>query len=232
MDSPQVVRNARFYARAGSLGVLLTSAILACGLAWGTDQSNSQPIAPFKDRTLQDWKERSFSGNSSYKLVDMQGTRVLRGSTDGAASILYKEKTINLTKTPVITWSWKINNIYQDIDEQTRQGDDFPARLYVVVKTGFLPWQTLALNYVWSSNQAMGEAWSNPFTDKAKMIVVQTGDSNAGEWVSQTRNIAADFKEQFGQDIEKISGYAVMVDGDNANKKGTAWFADISFDAE
>lgn len=232
MDFPQFARNAQFYARARCLGILLTSTTLACGAAWATSQPTELPVVPFNDSTLQDWKERSFSGNSTYELVDINGLRVLKGSTDGAASILYKEKKINLSKTPLITWSWKIDDIYQNIDEQTRQGDDFPARLYVVAKTGLLPWQTLALNYVWSSNQATGESWPNPFTDKAKMIVVQTGDSNAGKWVTQTRNIATDFKEQFGRDIDSISGYAVMVDGDNAAKQGTAWFADISFNAE
>jgi hypothetical protein len=211
--------------------MLLGSAVLSNGLAWGTDQLSALPIAPFKDLTLQDWKERSFSGNSQYEIVDIDGTRVLRGSTNGAASILYKKKTINLKKTPTISWSWKIDGIYKDIEEQTRQGDDFPARLYVVSKTGRLPWQTLAINYVWSSNQDLGESWPNPFTKKAKMVVVQTGNLKAGQWVTQSRNIAADFKELFGRDVERIDGYAVMVDGDNAGKKGTAWFADINFEA-
>jgi hypothetical protein len=213
-------------ARARIAAVLLGSAFLSNGLALGTDQSSEHPIAPFKDLTLQDWKERSFSGNSQYEIVDVDGTRVLKASTNGTASILYKEKKINLTKTPTISWSWKIDGIYDDIEEQTSQGDDFPARLYVVSKTGRLPWQTLAINYVWSSNQDIGKSWPNPFTKKAKMVVVQTGNFKAGQWVTQSRNIATDFKTLFGRDVTSIDGYAVMVDGDNA------WFADINFEAE
>ena len=232
MDSQRTGSSLRYRTGLATLTVVLGSALFGSGLASATDQSTKHPLAAFKDPTLRDWKERSFSGNTRYEIVDSNGTRVLKGTTDSAASILYKEKEIDLTKTPQITWSWKIDSIYQDIDEQTKQGDDFPARLYVVAQTGFLPWQTLAINYVWSSNQDQGVSWSNPFTSKAKMIVVQSGETNAGQWVSQSRNIAADFKEQFGRDIDEISGYAVMVDGDNANKKGTAWFADISFEAE
>jgi len=216
----------------GLATTLLCSAMIFAGPAWATSQSSENPIAPFKDSTLGDWEERSFSGNSRYEIVDLDGTRVLKASTEGAASILYKEKTIDLSKTPVISWSWKIDGVYDDINEQTREGDDYPARLYVVVQTGFLPWESLAINYVWSSNQELGASWSNPYTDKAKMIAVQAGNANAGQWITQSRNIANDFKEQFGKDIDEIDGYAVMIDGDNADKTGTAWFADISFKAE
>lgn len=213
--------------------LLTTSAILLfSSTAWSTDLPGSEPSAPFKDLTLKEWQEKSFSGNTHYELVELDGTRVLKGSTEGAASILYREQPIDLTEQPIISWSWKIDSVYDDIDEKSRGGDDFPARLYVVTKTGILPWQTLALNYVWSSEQGVGDSWSNPFTEKAKMIVVQSGNSNAGQWVTQTRDVAADFKTYFGKDIKKIDGYAVMVDGDNADKSGTAWYADISFSTE
>lgn len=206
----------------------LSVAVLTFGSqVWGTD--SALPIAPFNAPTLEDWKERSFSGNSQYDIVDMNGVRVLKGSTNGAASLLYKEKVIDLTKTPILSWSWQIQEAYEDIDEHTREGDDFPARLYVVARTGRLPWQTLAINYVWSSNQEVGSYWPNPFTRKAQVMAVQSGNSKAGQWVTQNRDVRADFKTLFGRDIDEIAGYAVMVDGDNAGKAGTAWFADINF---
>jgi len=196
------------------------------------DSADSSPIGPFPEENLELWKENSFSGNTLYELVEDDGLRVLKGTTEGAASILYKEEVIDLEKTPIISWTWKVQTVYGDIDERSRGGDDFPARIYVAVKDGLLPWESLTINYVWSSNEALGETWTNPYTEKAKVIVVQTGDSKTGEWVTQSRNIAADFKEVFGKNVSNIDGYAVMVDGDNADKSGTAWFADISFQAE
>jgi len=201
-------------------------------LALSMDNSTSSPSGPFPATNLDQWKENSFSGNSQYDLVEDNGIRVLKASTEGEASILYKEEFIDLEKTPILSWSWKVENVYTDINERSREGDDFPARMYVVVKDGLLPWESLAINYVWSSNEEVGESWTNPFTDKAKVIVVQSGESHIGKWVTQTRNIADDFKSEFGKNVGNIDGYAVMVDGDNADKKGAAWFADISFQAE
>lgn len=230
--SSQPAWGRRSCAQTGSAALLLGCVAALNGIIWADDQSSEHPKAPFKDLTLKDWEERSFSGNSQYEIVNLEGSRVLKGSTDSAASILYKNETIDLSQTPIISWSWKIDGIYENIDEQTRQGDDFPARLYVVIKTGLLPWDTLAINYVWSSNQAFGTSWANPFTEKSKMLAVQSGPLNVGKWVYQSRNIVADFRELFGEDVEEIDGYAVMIDGDNAKKQGTAWFAEINFQAE
>lgn len=187
---------------------------------------------PFPEPSLSRWKERSFDGDTDYRLVEEDGVSVLRGRTDGAASILYRERRIDLGRTPILEWSWKIDRVYTMIEERTRGGDDFPARLYVVVRTGLFPWQTLAINYVWAAEANPGDSWPNPFTDKAVMIAVRSGDEEVGRWVRERRDVAADFRAAFGERVKAIDGYAVMVDGDNGDRAATAWFGDIGFVAE
>lgn len=180
---------------------------------------------------LNDWDERSFKGNSVYQSVNIDNREAIHGRTEGNASILYRESTINLLDTPMLSWEWKVKNTFgNDIDERTQKGDDFPARLYVVVKTGLFPWQTSAINYVWSSNQPINSDWPNPFTDKARMVVVDTGEQHLNQWRSHRRNIKDDFKRYFDLDTDKIDGYAVMVDGDNSESSAQAWFANITFE--
>ena len=204
---------------------------LATNTADDTTVSNvsDKPFSPFSDGSLKGWKTRSLEGNSEYDLVADQGVQVLQGRTEKQASIFYKEEKIFLEKTPVINWSWKVQDIYRNIDEKTRAGDDYPARLYVAVKTGLLPWETLAINYVWSSEHEVGDAWPNPFTEKAHMVSVHSGESDIGKWVSHSRNVHEDFQKYFNVNVKNLSGYAVMIDGDNAEVDGTAWFGGISF---
>jgi len=189
----------------------------------------SKATGSFAAKSLDAWSERSFNGNTDYQLIEDNGLRVLKGHTQGKASILYREQMIDLTRNPMIHWSWKVDRTYMNIDEQAREGDDFPARLYVVAQVGFLPWETLAINYVWASQTAEGESWTNPHTSKAKMIAVQSGNTHVGSWTVQSRNVAEDFKTHFGMDIKKLSGFAVMVDGDNGGREATAWFGEIAF---
>lgn len=215
--------------KAATIFVLFSIATLSNSQAMSTVME--KPDGAFAQSSLDGWSERSFDGNTHYELVDEEGIEVLRGHTMGQASILYREQTIDLKTTPIINWSWKVDRTYMNIDEQSRAGDDFPARLYVVAQTGFLPWETLAINYVWASQSAIGESWANPYTDKAKMVVIQSGDTHVGDWTMHSRDVAEDFRQLFQQEIDELSGFAVMVDGDNAQMEAVAWFGEIRFSA-
>jgi len=212
-------------------GVLALSLLIWPTLAWPTPVSTTPIDIPgqFPDATLSNWKERSFAGNTKYRLVEEDGVNVLRADTQSSASILYREREIDLRRFPILEWSWKVAQVYSMIDERSKAGDDFPARVYVVARTGWLPWETLAINYVWASEAMVDERWPNPFTEKAMMIAANTGAGGVGQWVRHRRDVRADFKAAFGKQVDRISGYAVMVDGDNSNQDATAWFGDLAF---
>lgn len=190
-----------------------------------------EPVPSFPDDSLQSWEEESFSGNTLYELVNENGSTVLKATANKSASVLIKRQSIDLTNTPWLDWSWKIDSVYEGINELTKAGDDFPARLYVTARTGFLPWEVIAINYVWSSDQTVGTSWMSPFTKKSVMVAVQSGSDHSGEWIAQRRNVAEDFKTLFNTDITELVGYAVMVDGDNSSQVGAAYFGDIRFSA-
>ena len=194
--------------------------------------SDSPALDPLDDVETPDhteWKERSFNGNSRYEISGYGDNQTIIATTDGQASVLYRQQSVDLEATPVITWRWKVAGVYRDIDETTQSGDDYPARLYVVIQTGLLPWETLAINYVWSSTGTVGDIWNNAFTDKARMVALQAGDEAVGQWRQEKRNVVEDFQNLFGIEVSKLNGYAVMIDGDNSNQQGRSWFSGIRF---
>ena len=196
-----------------------------------TDEGVREEFAP---ADLESWTERSFLGNTSYEAVDLDGRTVLKAETDGKASLLFRSVNLDLNKFPIVEWSWKITEPYPGDSsvedyERTQTGDDFPARIYIVYQEGFLPTDSIAINYVWAGQEPVGASWNNPFTSKAKMVVVESGDENAGTWQSYRRNIKEDFKTLFGVDVDRVNGYAVMVDGDNSKQKTTSWFDFLAF---
>lgn len=219
-----------------TVGIAAGAAIgLAASTGLAMARSDATPAgvpAAFPFATLDDWRERRFEGSTDYRIDTVDGVRILRAQTDSAASLLYLEREVDLVETPRLEWWWKPDSIYVGIDEQSREGDDFPARLYVVAKTGPLPWQAIALNYVWSSSTPVGSEWRNPFTDKAAMIAVRSGDRDIGRWQHESRDVRADFERIFGERIDEIAGFAVMVDGDNSGRRGGASFGDIRFTRE
>lgn len=186
-------------------------------------------IADFSSQQLSDWNHKDFDGATHYKVVDVDNMPALKAVTNKSASALYKTLDIDLNKTPYLNWSWRVDNVYAINDQTVKAGDDYPARIYVVVKEGFLPWQTKALNYVWSNNEVEETFWANPFTANAVMIPVRSGKQGLGQWHSERVNVKEDFYRIFNKRIDTAHGIAIMSDSDNASGMGIAYYGPISF---
>lgn len=186
-------------------------------------------VARFSQGELNDWQTKSFAGETHYVLENLNGRMALRADSVAAASGRYREITIDLNETPVLNWTWKVNNILTDIDERTRAGDDYAARVYVVFSGGLAFWRTRAINYVWSSNQPVGSSWPNAFTGNVHMIAMESGSERLGQWISERRNVHADYQYLFGEQPGNINAVAIMTDTDNSGGMATAWYGDIWF---
>jgi len=192
-------------------------------------------IGSFSSGSLDNWEAKEFKGRTTYELVDLAGTRVLKANSVGSASGLFNEQRIDLHKTPVMNWRWHIENrLGIDINEQVKSGDDYAARVYVIASGGAAFWQTKAINYVWSSTSPVGNVWPNPYAyaganGKMMMIALRSSTDQAGTWYSEKRNILTDLKHQFGEEIRYIDAVAIMTDTDDSHGKATAYYGDIYF---
>jgi hypothetical protein len=209
-----------------------TARLLTLALALVAPTSHAENnifVADFSENQLSHFKEKSFFGHTKYQLVQQGQQTVLRAETSNNASSLYRSMEVDLRQTPNLNWSWRVENVYPITDQLVKQGDDYPARVYVVVRDGWLPWQVRALNYVWSNHPTQLSHWDNPFTDQAIMIPLKAGSAQLGQWHHEQVNIAEDFYRVFGDRIEKIDGVAIMTDADNAGGKATAYYGNIYF---
>lgn len=188
-------------------------------------------VAAFSRDDLDGWVEKRFAGRTDYRLVDDNGKRVLKAQARAAASGLYKRLPIDLEKTPFLHWSWKVTNVLGPVVETTKAGDDYPARVYVVFSGRFF-WQTRALNYVWSSNQPEGSMWPNAFTSNARMISVRSGAAHLGQWLTERRDVRADYRRAFGEDVVRADAVAIMTDTDNSGGTASAFYGDIYFSGQ
>ena len=93
-------------------------------------------------------KKNEYSVLTEYSIIEVAGKKLLQAKSDSSASGIAKELTIDLKKTPYLNWSWKVDSALGQMDETSKQGDDYAARLYVVKKGGWQIWKTIALNYV------------------------------------------------------------------------------------
>ena len=192
------------------------------------------PIADFTRNDLSQWKAERFSGETQYQLQENQaGITVLCAHSKRSASGLVREISVDLEKTPYLNWSWRIEHAFQDHDEKTKAGDDYPARVYVLVDDGLFFWQTKALNYVWAGQSPVDSVWISPYiSDQVRLIAIESGNAKSRQWLHEKRNVLEDLKRAFQKKLTRIDAVAIMTDTDNTGKQAQACYGDIFFSAQ
>ena len=184
-------------------------------------------ISHFAVEGLKGWEEKRFKGNTDYKIIHEDGRSVVKAHARGAASGLTKKISFSPAAYRYLKWSWKIAGTIAGGNESTKGGDDYAARVYVIFPGRFF-WQMRALNYIWANKLPKGQFIANAYTGNAKMLAVESGSAKVGQWVSEERDILADYRTVFGEEPPEAGGIAIMSDTDNTGGEATAWYGDIT----
>ena len=182
--------------------------------------------------TLQVRKVRGADNKTIYTVGSNQNGNFLKAVAENAASGLGKEIKIDLDKTPFINITWKIEKDLSGIEENTKKGHDYAARVFVIKKTGATPLSNRAINYVFSSNNKVGLNWQSPYTKKSIDNVLASTKNNLNEWITVKANVKEDFKKFHDLDVNELDGLAIMSDTDNSKLKSVAYYQNIYFSAE
>lgn len=188
--------------------------------------------------------------HTEYALVQDAGRTVLRARASASTSGLIRELRVDPRTHPLLAWRWKIMNLLARSDLATKDGDDFPARLYVTfdLDPATLPIGTritlalaraiwgeqvplAALCYVWDTRAPQGTIAPNAYTDRVQMVVADSGPALVGRWVERERNLADDYRRAFGAEAPPVNGVVVSADTDNTGESAESFFGDIEFRA-
>jgi len=197
------------------------------------------------------WKPLTFKKiekHTTYTLVKDNDTVVVKAVAEASASGLTREIKIDPKEYPVVQWRWNVMNILKKGDVHRKEGDDYPARIYITFeydpsklsffeKTKYEAVRLLygeypplaAINYIWESKAPVGTMVPNPYTDRVMMFVVESGAAKLDQWVSEERNVYEDYKRAFKEEPPMISGVAIMTDTDNTGESAIAFYGDIIF---
>ena len=159
------------------------TAVLALSLMAASAQADSTEnslITAFSTITsLEDgWEPMEFpkiDRHSRYQLTDDNGEQVVMATTDNSASGLIARVSVEPGDSLILRWRWKVSNVYEQGNARKKEGDDYPARIYVAFEfepdeAGFferakrktvevvfgeeLPGN--ALNYIWANRLPVG----------------------------------------------------------------------------
>ncbi len=195
--------------------------------------------------SLSNWEPLTFpkiKKHSTYTIVSGEGHSFLKAESHASASAIVCKKTFSVYEYPRMHWRWKVDNVYIKGDPHKKSGDDYPIRIYVmfqydpnhadfterlqygIAKTlyGKYPPES-TLNYVWTGYQTKERIITNPYTERAKIIILENDRSKVGTWVEETVNILDDYRAAFGKEPPATAGIAVMNDSDDTGEMAISY---------
>lgn len=183
---------------------------------------------------------------TQYRVSTVDGITGIEAIADNSMALMGRQIRVDLSKTPVLCWRWRIDAPLNSADMKTKAGDDYAARVYVALS---IPPQNMsfvtraklklgravfgdqipdgALNYVWDNRYPVGTTMANAYTDLTRMIVVNSGAAKAGQWLMVRRDLSADIEQHFPHQAAAPTLLAVASDTDNTGEKAHAYFADF-----
>ena len=185
---------------------------------------------------------------TQYRLREWDGVGAVEAQADRSMALLARPLDINLEATPILCWRWRVDASLQSADMTSKAGDDYAARVYLSfeVPPGTLGLGTrmalglarslrgdvvpdAAINYLWDNRHPVGTWQANAYTDRARMLVLRSGNDDAQRWVSERRDVRADFQTAFGHPPARLTGLALASDTDNTGESARAGFAEFHF---
>lgn len=183
-----------------------------------------------------------------YRVARWDGVLAVEATAEKSMALLARPVEVDLNRTPVLCWRWRVDAPLVKADMATKAGDDYAARVYVSftlpsAEIGFVLRSKLALarsiygdavpdaaiNYVWDNRYSVGTRKPNAYTDRTRMIVAETGAKNAGHWVSARHDVQQDVIAEFGSQQARMVQLSVASDTDNTKESAHAGFADFHF---
>jgi len=222
-----------------------------CLLCWALLSTVSTTVAGetvFLDEhfdSLAQWRHQPFAKiprHSSYQAVRCDDSPCLQMESDNSASALVLIQQFNVYQYPKLSWRWKVSNVYNKGDSSRKEGDDYPARLYVMfaydpdkatlakqmryrlakVLYGEYPPDS-SISYIWDNRVTKAAVITNAYAGEAKMIPISAGSGKVNSWQDHTVDIVRDYRLAFGQDPPAIARLAVMNDSDNTGESAQSW---------
>ena len=172
---------------------------------------------------------KKYKGETTWTLDSNENGNFIKAEAEGRGSGLGKEVLIDLSKTPFINITWKVEKDLSGIVENSKKGHDYAARVFVIKKTGSTALSNRAINYVFSSNNEVGKNWPSPYTKRSIDNVLSSTKDNLNTWVTVKSNVKDDFMRLHGIEVMDISGVAIMTDTDNSKLKAISYYQDIYF---
>jgi hypothetical protein len=159
----------------------------------------------------------SRDGNNASKIYVVKGEgekKFLHADARGVAVQIGTEHSWALKDLPVLQWQWRAILFPEGTNEHEKNRNDCVLGIYVIF--GHLPFIS-AIKYIWSDTLPVGTTFNSPLSNGTKVMVIRSGRTLTGTWLTEKRDVLSDYKQLFGEKEKNpvATGIGILTDSDN-----------------
>lgn len=192
-----------------------------------------EPTSASRLQTLpHEWSVKVWEGIGKVQVVEEDHRKVLRLETEQGCISLFRSLTVNLQANPLVSWEWRVVTLptVAARDQSTR--DDYGGAVYLVFSTREAPSRKTTIGYIWDNARPVGTVLTRPNDPSVHYVVVRSGPDQLGTWLTEERNVLADYRRIFGEELPILVGMSLVVDSDQTSSKAASLFGPITFRSE
>jgi hypothetical protein len=218
--------------------------LLSAGGAWLAHGTRAAAAADRYD--VEDWRSQPLGqhgipagwrayetpgGHPKYDftVVEDAGHRALRMHGESEHSTIAKEITVDLTATPMVTWSWKMVALPIGADLRHRATSDAAGHLFVIWPRFPEMIRSRLIGYVWDPHAAVDSVIPSQKTGTVTFIVVRSGTQGLGTWIEERRDVIADFRRVHDAAPPNPRAVALSIDTNDTRSRAETLIGPIAF---
>ena len=194
------------------------------------------------------WREIVFDGFKANAWADVPGG--IEVSSDGSVSVLFRTVEVDLSRTPALSWKWRVDNAPAPSDLARTSGEDRALAVYVGFpyqpeRAGF--WESVQrlavvategedapgrlLTYVWGGNKPRNTFLRRDGRETVDVIkVMRTPRTPVDTWFAERVDVREDFRAAFGWEAPDPTHIGIVSDSDDTGKPVRGSVIDIAFE--
>jgi len=144
---------------------------------------------------------------------------------------LKKEISFDIKKYPYLSWRWRATKLPKGGDIRQRETDDQAGQVYVVFPKFPTMINSRSMGYIWDTQAPVGFSGTSTAYSKMKYVVLQSGGSRLGEWISESRNVYEDYQNLFQEDPPLVGAVLLYINSQHTKSSAECFYGDIFFSA-
>lgn len=226
---------------------LCTAAAVALGARPGL--ARAAAVSPAAVSVVEDWRAQALGRRGipegwepyptpgsrpeyDFTVVETAaGERALQLKSHGDRSTIARPVTIDLVAHPILEWRWKAVQLPRGGDIRRRATSDLTAHVLIVWPRAPRLLRSRLLAYAWDATAPAGTIAPSQKTPTVTFIVVRSGLTGLGQWLTERRDVQADYRTVFGEAPDPVGVVALSIDTNDTRTHAEALVGPLVFRA-